>query len=62
MTNTKFDFGEVEKAMFEGLECHLELIFGILAIPKSDLVEVEKTLFQGLAWHFHLIFGHWTSL
>jgi len=44
----KCDLGEVEKAMFQGLACHFELIFGVLNIPKCELVEVEKGLYLGL--------------
>ena len=61
LTSRKSDLGEVEKAMFQGLACRFELIFGFLTIPICDLVEVEKSLFHGLAWHFQLIFGLWTS-
>ena len=40
LTSPKFDFGKVEKAMFEGLVRHFETIFGILIISKRDLVLV----------------------
>ena len=36
----KYDLSEVEKAMFQGLACHFELIFGLLTITKFDLFEV----------------------
>ena len=63
LTSPKFDFGEVppkydlievEKAIFQELVCHFELIFGLLIRPKCDLVEVEKAMFQGLEWHSQL--------
>ena len=44
------------KAMFQGLACHFEPFFGLLAIPKCDLFDVEKSMFQGLAWHFYPIY------
>jgi len=47
--------------MFEGLVSDLEIIFGLLTIPKCELIEVEIPKFQGLAWQFQLIFGHWTN-
>jgi len=53
--------GEVEKAMFEGLACNFELIFGLLTIQKCNLGEVEKGMFHGLVWHFLPIFELWTS-
>ena len=40
---------EVEKAKFQGVAWHFELIFGFLAIPKYDFGEVEKSMYQGLA-------------
>jgi hypothetical protein len=36
----KNDFGEVDEAMFHGVESPNELIFCILSIEKSDLDEV----------------------
>jgi hypothetical protein len=36
----KNDLGEVDEAMFEGVERRYELIFCILSIEKSDLDEV----------------------
>jgi len=48
LTSPKCDLSEVEKAMFQGLAFHFELIFGLLTIPKWDLFEVEKAMFQGL--------------
>jgi len=53
LTKPKSDVGEIEKAMFEGLLSHFEIIFGLLIITKCDLVEVEKTMFQGFTWHFN---------
>ena len=47
----------VEKAKYQGLVCHFEVIFVLLTFPKCDLVEVQKAMFQGLAWQFQLIFG-----
>jgi len=48
----KFDFGEVEKAMFQVVARHRELIFFLLTNPKCDMGEVEKAMFQGVACHF----------
>jgi hypothetical protein len=36
----KNDFGEVDEAIFQGIERPNELIFSILGIEKSDLDEV----------------------
>jgi hypothetical protein len=36
----KNDFGEVDEAMFQGVERSYELVFCILSIEKSDLSEV----------------------
>jgi len=47
--------------MNQGLVCHLELIFGLMIIPKCDLVKVGKALLLGLAWHFQLLFGLCTA-
>ena len=49
------------EAMFQGLACHFELIFGLLTIPKCELGEVEKAMFKGLEWYSQLFFGLWTS-
>jgi len=54
LTSPKCDFGEVEEAMFQGLLCYLDLIFGLLTIPKCNLVDVEKALLLGLARHFQI--------
>jgi len=47
--------------MFQGLECHFELISGLLTITKCDLVEVEKAMFQVVAWQSELIFSLLTN-
>jgi hypothetical protein len=39
------DFGEVDEAMFQGVEKQCELIFFILGIRKSELVEVAQVKF-----------------
>ena len=52
---------KVEKAMFQGVACDFELIFGLLANPKCDMGEIEKVMFQGLTWHTQLILGLWTT-
>jgi len=57
----KFDFGEVEKKMFQGVARHRKLIFFLLTNPKCDLGEVKKAMFQGLALHSKLILDLWTS-
>ena len=59
LTYPHCDFGEVEKAMFQGVACHFELIFGLLTNPKFYLFEVEKALFQVLALQSHLILDLW---
>jgi len=56
------DFSDFEKAMFQGLPCQFELIFGFLNIEKWELVQVENSMFQWLIWLFQLIFDIWTSL
>jgi hypothetical protein len=45
----KCDWGEVEKAMFQEVELHCELISCLPIRPKSDLVVVEKATFQLVA-------------
>ena len=57
----KMRLGWGREAMFQGLACHFELIFGLLNISQYNLGEVEKAMFQGLDWHSQLIFGLWTS-
>jgi len=57
LTTPKFDFGEVEKAMFQLVASDWELIFFLLTSPKCDLGEVEKAMFQGVVSHLELIFG-----
>ena len=49
LESTKFDFGYVEKAMFEVVHRHSELLFFLLTSPKCELGEIEKVMFQGLA-------------
>jgi len=44
MTSKKFDFGEVEKAMFQVVARHWEIIFFALTSPKCDLCEFEKVI------------------
>jgi hypothetical protein len=41
----KFDFDEVDEAMFQGVERSCELIFCIVGIQKSDLDEVAELMF-----------------
>jgi len=41
LTSPKFDFVDVEKAMFQVVARHWELIFFLLSSPKCDLGEVE---------------------
>jgi len=57
LDNPKFDFGEVEKAMFQGFARHWEQIFFLLTSPKCYLGEFGITIFQGLTYHFELFFG-----
>ena len=48
----KFDFGDLEKAMFQVVARLSELVLFLLTSPKCELGEVEKVMFQGFAWHF----------
>ena len=57
LTSPKFDFGEVEKALFQMFAKHWGIIYFLLTNPKCDLCEVKKAMFQGLACHFELTFG-----
>jgi hypothetical protein len=41
----KFDFGDVEEAMFHYVERQFERIFYNLGIKKSDLYEVAEVMF-----------------
>ena len=54
LTIPRCDLGEVEKAMFQRLVSHFELIFGLLTIPKFDLVEVQKAMFERLSGTFKI--------
>jgi len=45
---------EVEKAIFQEVARHRELIFSLLTSPKFDYGEVEKAMFQGVARYFEL--------
>jgi len=56
LTSPKFDFGEVEIAMFQVVSSHWNLIFFLLTSPNSDLCEVVKAMFHVLACDFELIF------
>jgi len=49
LESTKFDFGYVEKAMFQLVARHSELVFFLLTSPKRELDEIEKVMFQGFA-------------
>jgi len=42
LNNRKCDLGEVEKAMFQGVPFHFELIFGLLANPNATWVMSKK--------------------
>ena len=51
----KCDLGEFEKAMFQGLAWHCQLIFDLWTRPKCDLGDVKKETFCGckaLLTHF----------
>ena len=52
----KLDLREIEKAMLQVLECHFELILGLLTIPKCVFVEVDKAIFLWPVWHIQPIF------
>jgi hypothetical protein len=47
----KCNNGEVDEAMFEGVERQCEEIFNILSIQKSDLDEVANVMFQLDEWY-----------
>ena len=49
LKSPKFDFGTVEKAMFQVVTRPCELISFLLTNPKWDLGEVEKAMFQWVA-------------
>jgi len=51
----------VEKAMFEMLAVHFQLIFFLLTNPECDFCEVEKAMFQVVAGHCELIFCQLTT-
>jgi hypothetical protein len=46
----KYEFGEVDEAMFQGDERPCENIFWILSIQTSALVEVAQEIFQVDEW------------
>ena len=46
LTSPKFNFGEVEKSIFQVVTSHRELIFFLLTIPKCNLGEVEKAMLR----------------
>jgi hypothetical protein len=48
LADTKCDFGEIDKVMFEVVEWNWELNIRLLAIPKYDLCEVEKAKLLGV--------------
>jgi hypothetical protein len=47
---SKCDFGEVDAAIFVGVERPSVLIFGILGIQKSDFYEFAEVMFQVDEW------------
>ena len=57
----KFDFGEVEKAMYQGVEMTFLTHIRPLDHPKIRLGWGRKGIFQGLAWHSQITFVLWTS-
>ena len=70
-TSTKCDFVEVEKAMFQVVECHLNVFFYFLTMSrrtpfrpldhtKIRLYWCREAIFQWPAWHIQPIFGPWT--
>ena len=56
LIDPKFDFGDVEKALFQVVANHREL-FSSLDKTKMRLCKVEKATFQGVACHFEHIFS-----
>ena len=57
LISPKFNFGKVERTMFQMVARHWELFFFVLNSSKCDLSEVEKALFQESPFHFELIYG-----
>jgi hypothetical protein len=59
LTDPKCEFGEVEKAMFPGIERLWNLIFCLLIITKFDLVEIGKAILRGIdrTWVLFLPYG-----
>ena len=49
LKSAKFVFGTDEKAMFQVVAKHWELIFFLLTNQKCNLVEFEKAMIQGVA-------------
>jgi len=49
LKSPKFDFGEVEKVIYQVFDRHWELIFFLLTDPKCEIGEVEKVMFQVVA-------------
>ena len=46
--------GEVKKAMFQGVACYFEFIFGLLTFPKCDFGEFEKAIIKVSNWILNL--------
>jgi len=47
LTSPKFDFGEVEKAMFEVVAKHWEIIFSSTPTENATLLKSKKRCFKG---------------
>jgi hypothetical protein len=56
MTVPKCEWGEVEKAMIQGIESFWSLIFSLMVVPKCDSVEFGKTMLQVIDMTWVLIF------
>jgi len=48
LVSPKFEFGGVEKAMFQVVARHSELVFFLLTSPKCELSEDEKSILLGV--------------
>jgi len=46
LKSPKYDLGKSQKAIFEVVEWHFELIFRILTFSKCDLDEVDKRILK----------------
>jgi hypothetical protein len=55
----RWNFGEVDEAMFQVVEKTWELIFCLLVVAKCEFGEVEKTMFQVVKSTGNLFSAFW---